>query len=93
MAGVLERIKRPQRHLVKPGLTLDEASIKALELQMAKEILAEIFCLRPIDVEDMIQKRLADESLPGEESKSEQIGLWPEMFWVRSRSPENASNA
>ena len=83
MAGVLERIKRPHRHLIKSGLTLDEASLKAIELQTAKEILAEVFRASPSDVEDMIQKRLSDESLPGEESRPEEIELWPEMFWVR----------
>jgi hypothetical protein len=31
----------------------------------------------------MIQKRLSDESLLGEESRPEEIELWPEMFWVR----------
>ena len=83
MAGVLERLLRSQKHQVKPGLTLDEASLKAIELQTAKEILAEVFRASPSDVEDMIQKRLSDESLPGEESRPEEIELWPEMFWVR----------
>jgi hypothetical protein len=83
MAGVLECIKRPQKHLIKPGLTLDEASLKAIELQTAKEILAEIFHASPSDVDDMIRRRLADESLPGDEIRSEEIDLWPEMFWVK----------
>ncbi len=74
---------RSQKHQVKPGLTLDEASLKAIEFQTAKEILAEVFRASPSDVEDMIQKRLSDESLPGGESRPEEIELWPEMFWVR----------
>jgi hypothetical protein len=31
----------------------------------------------------MIQRRLVDESLPGEEVRPEEIDLWPEMFWVK----------
>ena len=74
---------RSQKHQVKPGLTLDEASLKAIELQTAKEILAEVFRASPSDVEDMIRRRLADESLPDEETRPREIDLWPEMFWVK----------
>ncbi len=44
------------------------------ELEMAKEILCEIFHARPADVDDMIQRRLAENSrTPGD-------GLWPATF-------------
>ena len=75
MAGILGRLFRSQKKVV-----LDS---KVLELETAKEILAEVFRASPSDVEDMIQKRLSNESLPGEESRPEEIELWPEMFWVR----------
>jgi hypothetical protein len=31
----------------------------------------------------MIKRRLADESLPYEETRPREIDLWPEMFWVK----------
>jgi hypothetical protein len=49
---------------------------KVLELQTAKEILAEVFHARPGEVEEMIQRRL-EESGPEEEC---QDGLWPREF-------------
>ena len=45
----------------------------ALELQTAKEILAEIFRVRPEDVEDMIQRRLEERSRLEEHQ-------WPAVF-------------
>jgi hypothetical protein len=39
MAGVLERMRRPRKQLVKPCSPLSVASLKVLELQTAKEIL------------------------------------------------------
>ena len=46
--------------------------LKVLELQTAKEILAEVFHARPADVEEMIKIRLEERSLPDEEN------IWPE---------------
>ena len=40
------------------------ASSRAMELQTAKEILAEVFHARPGEVEEMIQRRM-EESGPG----------------------------
>jgi hypothetical protein len=37
-------------------------NLQVLELQTAKEILAEIFRARPEDIEDMIQRRLEGRS-------------------------------
>jgi hypothetical protein len=51
-------------------------STKQLELETAKEILAEIFHARPADVEDMIQGRLEKKNYP---VKCEE-GLWPATF-------------
>jgi hypothetical protein len=47
------------------------ASTKVLELNTAKEILAEIFHIRPADVEEMIQLRLEERDL------GEQEEPWP----------------
>jgi hypothetical protein len=49
---------------------------KVLELQTAKEILAEVFHARPADVEEMIQRRL-EEKNSSVECKE---GLWPATF-------------
>jgi len=50
------------------------ANISVLELETAKEILAEIFHIRPFDVEEMIQRRLA------ERDWGEQEEPWPAIF-------------
>ena len=50
---------------------------KVLELQTAKEILAEVFHARPGEVEEMIQMRL-EESRP--EEVRQEDGLWPREF-------------
>jgi hypothetical protein len=52
-------------------------NISVLELETAKEILAEVFHARPADVEEMIQKRLEDRDWIEEEHED---GLWPAMF-------------
>jgi hypothetical protein len=50
------------------------ANTSVLELETAKEILAEIFHIRPNDVEEMIQRRLE------ERDWGEQEEPWPAMF-------------
>ena len=49
-------------------------STRVLELETAKEILAEVFHARTDEVEDMIQSRL------DERSRTEQDELWPATF-------------
>jgi len=49
-------------------------SSKKVELEMAKEILAEVFGARPGEVEEMIQRRLEERSWAKEE------GRWPATF-------------
>jgi hypothetical protein len=61
---------RREARLIEPR----RASTKALELETAKEILAEVFGARPADVEEMIHRRLE------ERSWMEQKGLWPTAF-------------
>ena len=58
MAGVLEKIRWPQKKLVvEHSSSAPKLDLRVLELQAAKEILAEIFGVRISDVEEMIQNR------------------------------------
>ena len=50
------------------------SNVKAMELQAAMEILAEVFGARPGEVEEMIQRRLE------ERSWAEEDGSWPATF-------------
>lgn len=74
MAGVFEQLIRPQ----KKGMYRSE--LKAMELQTAKEILAEVFRVRISEVDEMIQNRFEATSSEGVVSKEE--GLWPQEFWL-----------
>jgi hypothetical protein len=51
-------------------------SIRAMELETAKEILAEVFHARPGEVEEMIRSRLEERSGPEER----EVGRWPATF-------------
>ena len=62
--------KREAR-LIEPGRA---ANTSVLELETAKEILAEVFRARPADVEEMLQKRLE------EKDWDEQGRPWPATF-------------
>ncbi len=50
------------------------------ELETAKEILAEIFCVREVEVEEMIQMRLEERSWDRERTRVAEDGLWPATF-------------
>jgi ribose 1,5-bisphosphokinase PhnN len=52
------------------------SNVKAMELQAAMEILAEVFGTRPGEVEEMIQRRLEERSEPEEYEE----GRWPAAF-------------
>ena len=71
MAGVLGQLIRPQKRVVVHCTS--RMNPKALELQTAKEILAEVFRVRISEVDEMIQNRFE-----GVVSKEE--GLWPQEF-------------
>jgi len=71
MAGVLEQLIWPQK---KP---LNRSELKSMELQAAKEILAEVFRVRLSDVDEMIQNRF---EVASEDIGSEDDGLWPQEF-------------
>ena len=80
MAGVLERMRRPRKQHVKPYDPLNAASLKVLQLQTAKEILAETFRISIPEVEEMIQNRFNEAcSLEG---RQEDDGLWPREFRI-----------
>jgi hypothetical protein len=51
-------------------------STNQLELEAAKQILGEIFCIRPTEVDDMILRRLEERNR--HEGRDE--GLWPATF-------------
>lgn len=58
MAGILE-LRRPKRQLI---AFMPEINPKVLELQAAKEILAEIFGISAVEVDEMLKLRF-EESL------------------------------
>jgi hypothetical protein len=78
MAGVLEQLIliRPQKRAVEHCTS--RMNPKALELQTAKEILAEVFRVKISEVDEMIQNRFEAASSEGVVSKEE--GLWPQEF-------------
>jgi len=65
----------PLRRQARPIEPRWAVSTRAMELQTAKEILAEVFHARPGEVEEMIQRRL-EESGPEEREE----GRWPATF-------------
>ena len=71
MAGVLEQLIRPQNKTV-------HHDMKAMELEAAKEILAEVFRIRLSDVEEMIRCRFEAEDIGS--MGPEDRGLWPQEF-------------
>ena len=69
----------PRRREPRPLEPKIRVNLRILELQTAKEILAEIFHARPGEVEEMIQNQLEERSWR-EESWPDEEGLWPERF-------------
>ena len=78
MAGVLELIRGPQhqRWLFACPKRAPRVDPKVLELQAAKEILAEVFGMRISEVEEMLRQRSEEDVL----SCKEDAALWPESF-------------
>jgi len=69
MAGVFEQLFRPQQKTIYQDQ-------KAMELEAAKEILAEVFRIRLSEVDEMIGCRFEVEVSVKED------GLWPQEFWL-----------
>ena len=68
MAGILEQLFRPQKKVM---------GQKAMELEAAREILAEVFRVRLSEVDEMIQCRFE-----AQDKGSKEDGLWPQEFWL-----------
>jgi hypothetical protein len=77
MAGVLERIRWPQKRALENSSPAPRVDRRILELQVAKEILAEIFGVRIQDVEEMILNRYEDACYRNDKHEE-----WPQEFWV-----------
>jgi hypothetical protein len=52
------------------------------ELETAKEILAETFGVRAVEVEEMIRRRMEERNWEMERTHLSEDGLWPAMFYV-----------
>jgi ribose 1,5-bisphosphokinase PhnN len=72
MAGVLEQLIRPQQKTIYQDM-------KAMELEAAKEILAEVFRVRLSEVDEMIQNRSGEHVCEGANLA---YGLWPREFCI-----------
>jgi hypothetical protein len=73
---------RRQARLVEPRRAVN---IRRMELQTAKEILAEVFHARPGEVEEMIKSRLGEMSWDEETNicpEKREEKLWPATFSV-----------
>ncbi len=72
MARVLVRLGKSRKRPVEPRKPAQPraADIPSLELEAAKDILAEVFGISVAEVEEMIRLRC-----------EEQV-LWPERFWL-----------
>ena len=68
-------MRRSRKQIVKQSTSMDLAPTRVLELQTAKEILAEIFGTDISDVEEMIQMRC------------EKLESYPEDLWVEGWGP------
>ena len=68
----------PWKQRAKPIEPRRAISVRAQELETAKEILAEVFHARPGEVEEMIKSRLEERGRPEEH----EVGRWPATFCV-----------
>jgi hypothetical protein len=60
MAGIFEQLIRSKKQVLFVNHHIQPADTRALELQAAKEILAEVFGAGPEEVEGMIQARIEE---------------------------------
>lgn len=77
MAAVFELL-RPHKRAILQGAFREEAAAASLELQTAREILAEVLSIRLADVDEMIANRFEDGA--GREEAGKEKGLWPQEF-------------
>jgi hypothetical protein len=76
MAGVLDKLIWPQKGLLRNSIS--GADMAAMELEAAKEILAEVFRVRVSEVDEMISRRFEEASI--QEACPEEDQLWPQEF-------------
>jgi hypothetical protein len=50
----------PRKYLVGPRMALDVVNPRTLELEVAKEILSELFDIRTNEVDEMIRQKMED---------------------------------
>ena len=83
MAVVLERIRWPQRRSIigHSSVALSKVDLRVLELQAAKEVLAEVFGVRISDVEEMLQNRYDEISYA--KPDYEETEQWPREFMLK----------
>ena len=72
-------MKLPWRRNAKPLEPRQNLNPRLMELETAKEVLAEIFHARPSDVEEMIQMRLEEKNW-SKENWQEEEEMWPREF-------------
>jgi hypothetical protein len=72
MAGVFDQLLRLQKVAVQDR--------KVMELDVAREILAEVFGVKLAEVDEMIENRFQAGDVV--ESRSREDGLWPQELWV-----------
>ena len=75
----LDMINLPWKRGAKPFESKSELNPRLIELEMAKQILEEVFHARPSEVEEMIQNR-REEKTRREESRQEDEEMWPIEF-------------
>jgi hypothetical protein len=78
MGGAFERIRWLQKRSAVALLPSPPVDPMLLELQAAKEILAEVFRVRVSEVDEMILNRYDD--VRYEENSSKEGELWPREF-------------
>ena len=75
MAGVLERLGWPQKEAV-----VCRSDRKTMELEAAREILAEVFGVKLSEVDEMIENRFQAANELVKSSRDNE--LWPQELWV-----------
>ena len=76
LSSIMEKLARPQKYPV--GSNSRQADQAAMELETAKEILAEVFKIKMTEVDEMILSRLDEATIPLD--RPEGNGLWPREF-------------
>ena len=72
-------IRWTRRTKASPSRSKQTVNPRLLELQTAKQILKEIFHAQPLDVEEMIQRRLEEKNW-NEVIRTKEEDLWPREF-------------